>query len=116
MVVAWVVAAIAIIGVGSSLAGEYNADYDTPGSESKAASDLTEERVGGYSRRSTSSGRIRLRGPRAGRKWLTPPRMLSPLRLRRLLTSTVEADRRRQSPGRNARRCHGRGCCLVVYV
>jgi putative drug exporter of the RND superfamily len=49
MVVAWVVAAIAIIGVGSWLAGEYNADYDTPGSESKAASDLTEERFGGYS-------------------------------------------------------------------
>jgi putative drug exporter of the RND superfamily len=48
MVVTWVVAAIAIIGVGSSLAGEYNADYDTPRSESKAASDLTEERFGGY--------------------------------------------------------------------
>ena len=38
-----------IIGVGSSLAGEYNADYNTPGSESKAASVLTEERFGGYS-------------------------------------------------------------------
>ena len=42
MVLAWIVAAVVIIGVGSSLAGEYNADYDTPGSESKAASDLTE--------------------------------------------------------------------------
>ena len=30
--------------------GEYNADYNTPGSESKAASDLTEQRFGGYSR------------------------------------------------------------------
>ena len=29
--------------------GEYNADYNTPGSESKAASDLTEERFDGYS-------------------------------------------------------------------
>jgi RND superfamily putative drug exporter len=48
MVLAWIAAAILIIGVGSSLAGEYNADYDTPGSESKAASDLTEERFGGY--------------------------------------------------------------------
>ena len=38
-----------IIGVGSSLAGEYNADYNTPGSESKAASQLTEDRFGGYS-------------------------------------------------------------------
>ncbi len=49
MVLAWVVATIVIIGVGSALAGEYNADYNTPGSESKAASDLTEERFEGYS-------------------------------------------------------------------
>jgi RND superfamily putative drug exporter len=49
MVLAWIAAAVVIIGVGSSLAGEYNADYDTPGSESKAASDLTEERFDGYS-------------------------------------------------------------------
>src|SRR5215207_6628840 len=49
MVLAWIAAAIVIIGVGSSLAGEYNADYNTPGSESKAASDLTEERFAGYS-------------------------------------------------------------------
>src|SRR5918998_3299003 len=49
MVLAWIAAAIVIIGVGSSLAGEYNADYNTPGSESKAASDLTEERFDGYS-------------------------------------------------------------------
>jgi putative drug exporter of the RND superfamily len=49
MVLAWIVAAVVIIGVGSSLAGEYEADYDTPGSESKAARDLTEERFGGYS-------------------------------------------------------------------
>src|SRR5215217_7645781 len=49
MVLGWIVAAIVIIGVGSSLAGEYEADYDTPGSESKAASDITESRFGGYS-------------------------------------------------------------------
>jgi RND superfamily putative drug exporter len=49
MVVAWIAAAILIIGVGSSLAGEYSADYDTPDSESKAASDITEERFEGYS-------------------------------------------------------------------
>ena len=49
MVLAWIAAAVVIIGVGSSLAGEYEADYNTPGSESKAASDLTEERFGGYS-------------------------------------------------------------------
>ena len=49
MVLAWIVAAVVIIGVGSSLAGEFEADYDTPGSESKAASDLTEQRFAGYS-------------------------------------------------------------------
>ena len=49
MVLAWIVATVVIIGVGSALAGEYNADYNTPGSESKAASELTEERFGGYS-------------------------------------------------------------------
>jgi RND superfamily putative drug exporter len=49
VVLAWIAAAVVIIGVGSSLAGEYDADYNTPGSESKAASDLTEERFEGYS-------------------------------------------------------------------
>jgi putative drug exporter of the RND superfamily len=49
MVLAWIAATVVIIGVGSALAGEYSADYDTPGSESKAASELTEERFGGYS-------------------------------------------------------------------
>ena len=51
MVLAWLAAAVVIIGVGSTLAGEYNANYDTPGSESKAASDLTQERFAGYSGR-----------------------------------------------------------------
>jgi len=49
VVLAWVAATIVIIGLGSSLAGEYEADYNTPGSESKAASDLTEREFGGYS-------------------------------------------------------------------
>jgi putative drug exporter of the RND superfamily len=49
MVLGWIVAAVVIIGVGSALAGEYNADYNTPGSESKAAADLTEQRFNGYS-------------------------------------------------------------------
>jgi putative drug exporter of the RND superfamily len=49
MVLGWIVAAIVIIGVGSSLAGEYQADYDTPNSDSKAASDLTKQRFDGYS-------------------------------------------------------------------
>jgi putative drug exporter of the RND superfamily len=49
MVLAWIAATVVIIGVGSALAGEYNADYNTPGSESKHASELTEERFEGYS-------------------------------------------------------------------
>ena len=49
MVLAWIVATIVIIGFGSSVAGDYNADYDTPNSESKASSDLTKERFDGYS-------------------------------------------------------------------
>src|SRR5262245_30956317 len=49
MVLVWILAAIFIIGLGGSLAGEYEADYDTPGSESEAAGNLTEERFDGYS-------------------------------------------------------------------
>jgi putative drug exporter of the RND superfamily len=49
VVLAWIVALIVTIGLGTSLAGEFNADYNTPGSESKAASDLTEREFGGYS-------------------------------------------------------------------
>ncbi|MGA8219464.1 MAG: MMPL family transporter [Solirubrobacterales bacterium] len=49
MVIAWIVGMIAIIGVGSKLKGEFNANYNTPGSESKAASDITQQRFGGYS-------------------------------------------------------------------
>jgi RND superfamily putative drug exporter len=49
VVLAWIAAFVVIIGLGSSLAGEFEADYNTPGSESKSASELTEERFGGYS-------------------------------------------------------------------
>jgi putative drug exporter of the RND superfamily len=49
MVLGWIVAAVVIIGLGSSLKGDYHADYNTPGSESKAASDLTQRAFSGYS-------------------------------------------------------------------
>ena len=49
VVLAWIVAMIVIIGLGSSLAGEYEADYNTPGSESKTAAELTEQEFSGYS-------------------------------------------------------------------
>jgi putative drug exporter of the RND superfamily len=49
MVLAWIAAAVGIIVLGSLFAGEYEADYNTPGSESKAASELTEREFGGYS-------------------------------------------------------------------
>src|SRR5918992_820134 len=48
MVAAWLVATILVIGLGSSLAGEFSADYDTPGSESAAARDITEREFGGF--------------------------------------------------------------------
>jgi RND superfamily putative drug exporter len=48
MVLAWIVALIVLIGLGSSLGGEYEADYNTPGSETKAASDITEREFSGY--------------------------------------------------------------------
>ena len=49
MVLAWIVATVVLIGLGSTFAGEYHADYNTPGSESKAASELTEREFAGYS-------------------------------------------------------------------
>jgi len=49
MVIGWIVAAVVLIGLGSAFKGDYHADYNTPGSESKAASDLTEREFGGYS-------------------------------------------------------------------
>src|SRR5262249_3034950 len=49
MVLGWILATIVLIGLGSSLAGDYHADYNTPGSESKQASDLTQRAFKGYS-------------------------------------------------------------------
>jgi RND superfamily putative drug exporter len=49
VVLAWIGAAILIIGVGGALKGDNKADYNTPGSDSKAASDITQQRFGGYS-------------------------------------------------------------------
>ena len=49
MVLAWIVAAFVLIGLGSAFKGDYHADYNTPGSESKAAGDLIEREFPGYS-------------------------------------------------------------------
>ena len=48
-VLIWIAAMVIIIGLGSTFAGDYNADYNTPGSESKAAADLTDSEFNGYS-------------------------------------------------------------------
>src|SRR4051794_22807780 len=48
VVISWIVGAIVLIGVGGALKGEYNADYDTPGSESETAGTLLEDRFDGY--------------------------------------------------------------------
>jgi putative drug exporter of the RND superfamily len=81
MVLAWIVAAIVIIGVGSALAGEYKADYDTPGSESEAASDVTRERFGGYS------------GQEIYVVWRNERGARSPAAVRRLNAFFAEAER-----------------------
>src|ERR1700752_1140888 len=47
MVVPWILATIVLIGLGSSFKGEYQADYNTPGSEPKADSDPTESEFRG---------------------------------------------------------------------
>src|SRR5829696_5155282 len=49
VVVAWVALLLAVIGLSSSLKGDLSADYATPGSESKAAADLIENRFPGRS-------------------------------------------------------------------
>src|SRR5215218_6717596 len=49
MVLAWIAATVVLIGLGTAFAGEYEADYNTPGSESKEASELAEREFGGYS-------------------------------------------------------------------
>jgi RND superfamily putative drug exporter len=49
MVLAWIVATVVLIGLGSALAGEFHADYNTPGSESKAAGEFTKREFSGYS-------------------------------------------------------------------
>jgi RND superfamily putative drug exporter len=81
VVLAWIAATVVIIGVGSSLAGEYQADYDTPGSESKAASDLTEKRFGGYS------------GQEIYVVWKDPAGASSPAARRRLDAFFAKAER-----------------------
>jgi putative drug exporter of the RND superfamily len=81
MVLAWIAAAVVIIGVGSALAGEYKADYDTPGSESKAASDITKERFGGYS------------GQEIYVAWKDEAGARSPDAMRRLKALFAEAER-----------------------
>jgi RND superfamily putative drug exporter len=81
MVIGWVVAAIVIIGVGSSLKGEFNADYNTPGSDSKAASDITQQRFGGYS------------GQEVTVTWRDPAGAQSPAAQRRINQFLVDAEK-----------------------
>jgi putative drug exporter of the RND superfamily len=49
MVLAWIAALVLLGAVGPSLAGDYDAEYYTPGSESKAAAQLIDERFPGRS-------------------------------------------------------------------
>jgi RND superfamily putative drug exporter len=79
MVLAWIGATVLIIGLGSSLKGSYNADYNTPGSESKAASDLTQRAFRGYS------------GQEIYVVWKDPQGAMSPAAKRRLNAFFAEA-------------------------
>src|SRR5262249_53787956 len=49
MVLGWIIAMIVIIPLGNALKGENNADYNTPGSESKAATEVLKRGFAGYS-------------------------------------------------------------------
>jgi RND superfamily putative drug exporter len=49
MVFAWIAAAVVLIGLGSTFAGDFHADYNTPGSESTAAGEITQRDFHGYS-------------------------------------------------------------------
>jgi RND superfamily putative drug exporter len=49
VVAGWIVALLAIVAAGGALRGEWSVDYSTPGSESKAAVDLLDERFPGRS-------------------------------------------------------------------
>lgn len=49
MVLAWIAVLIVIFPVTSALKGKFHADYSTPGSESRTASTLIEQRFGGFS-------------------------------------------------------------------
>ena len=81
MVLAWIAAAVVIIGVGSSLAGEYNADYDTPGSESEAASEILEKGFDDYS------------GQEIYAVWKDPAGARSPAAQKRLDAFFAQAER-----------------------
>src|SRR5882724_7909102 len=81
MVIGWIVAAVVIIGVGSSLKGEFNANYDTPGSDSKAASDITQQRFGGYS------------GQEIYVVWRDPAGVRSPAAQQRMNTFFAQAEK-----------------------
>jgi uncharacterized membrane protein YdfJ with MMPL/SSD domain len=66
VLLAWIVGLLAVFAASSQLGGQWSADYETPGSESKAASDRLEERFPGrqpYARRRKSSTRARISCP-----------------------------------------------------
>jgi RND superfamily putative drug exporter len=49
VVVSWIVMLIGIMALAPRIAGEFTADYAAPGSDSRAARELVEQRFGGYS-------------------------------------------------------------------
>ena len=49
VVLSWIVLLIGIVALAPRIAGEFTADYAAPGSDSRAARELVEQRFGGYS-------------------------------------------------------------------
>ena len=81
MVLAWIGAMVLIIGIGSNLKGDNKADYNTPGSDSKAAGDITQQRFGGYSAQEVYV------------TWKDPAGAASPAVQRRMNAFFAEADK-----------------------
>jgi RND superfamily putative drug exporter len=104
MVLLWIVSAVAIIGLGSSLAGEYEADYNTPGSDSKAASDLTEREFGGYS------------GQEIYVVWKDPAGVRSPASQRRMDAFFKQTERIEDVEQRGAIRISGDGTIATTTL
>jgi len=104
MVLAWIAATVVLIGLGSSLAGEYHADYNTPGSESKAASEFTKREFSGYS------------GQEIYVVWKSPQGVDNPATKRRMSAFFAQAEKVDHVERRGAIRVSGDGTIATTTL